>query len=212
MTTIDDFPWTVVESPRPSFKNQCMQKMRVLSKEQGVDGYKGPARVCHARWKHTSTIYILDPVELGVYIAMSLNDRFHYQVLKTEESVIDAIEDFCRKNGKASPELIRVPKGKNHSDDNILVVHSPSPLVKKVLSEFDDSYIIGHLLDHGKFDEAWGNTYVDTGYASARSQKGTQMPRVLAFRQSLLSLTTNLSSRQWSTCQKLQTSSVTNTF
>ena len=61
MTTIDDFPWTVVESPRPSFKNQCMQKMRVLSKEQGVDGYKGPARVCHARWKHTSTIYILDP-------------------------------------------------------------------------------------------------------------------------------------------------------
>ena len=88
MTTIQDFPWTVIESPRASFKKQCMERMGVLSKELGSAEYDGPQRVCPARWRHISTIYILDPVEIGVYVATSLNDRFHYQVLKSEESVI----------------------------------------------------------------------------------------------------------------------------
>ena len=123
-----------------------------------------------AQWRHTSTIYILDPVEMGVYLATSLNDRFHYQVLKSEESVITAIEKFCKPKNKTVPRLIRIPAGKNHSDDNIIVIHSPPPNLKKLLLEFDESFIVRHLLEHGKFDAARGDTYVDTGYASAKLQ------------------------------------------
>ena len=170
MTTIQDFPWTVIESPRASFKKQCMERMGVLSKELGSAEYDGPQRVCPARWRHTSTIYILDPVEIGVYVATSLNDRFHYQVLKSEESVITDIEKFCHPKSKTVPTLIRIPAGKNHHDENIIVIHNPPPDLEKLLLEFDESFIIRHLLAHGKFDAARGNTYVDTGYASAKSQ------------------------------------------
>jgi hypothetical protein len=56
--------------------------MKVLSKEQGGSCYGGPERVCLERWKHTSAFYILEPVAVGLYIAHSLNNRFHYQVKK----------------------------------------------------------------------------------------------------------------------------------
>ena len=107
MKSINDFPWTIIESPKPSFKTQCMEKMGVLSKEMGSPGYDGPQRVCHARWRHTSKIYILDPVDMGVYLAKSLNDRFHYQVSQSEESIIAEIEKFCKKKKvKLRPSLL----------------------------------------------------------------------------------------------------------
>ena len=99
--TVSEFPWTVIESPRASFHEQCMQKMGVLSKEMGVAGYNGPQRVCKDQWKHTAVIYILEPVLLGFYLATSLNDRVHYQVLKSEVEIIEAIENYCQSKKKA---------------------------------------------------------------------------------------------------------------
>jgi hypothetical protein len=78
---IDNFPWTVIESLRESFFSQSKVEMRVASLEQGGARYGGPEGVCEEQWKHTEFFYILEPVELGCYIAQSLNDRFHYQIL-----------------------------------------------------------------------------------------------------------------------------------
>ena len=40
---IEDFPWTVIESPGVKFHEQNMAAMRVLSKGKGGEGYKGLA-------------------------------------------------------------------------------------------------------------------------------------------------------------------------
>ena len=92
---IDEFPWTVIESPERSFSEQNQAEMKVLSVEQGPTGYGGPKRHCVERWRHTAAFYVLEPVEVGIYIATSLNDRFHYQVRKSEKYLICLMEAFC---------------------------------------------------------------------------------------------------------------------
>ena len=97
---IGDFPWTVIESPEKSWYEQNQAEMRVLPMEQGPAGYRGPKRHCEERWKHTAAFYVLEPVEVGIYMASSLNDRFHYQVRKSEDYLIRLMEAFCRENKK----------------------------------------------------------------------------------------------------------------
>ena len=167
---IEDFPWTVIESPGVKFHEQSMAAMRVLSMGKGGEGYTGPERVWEERWKHTAAFYILDPVELGIYMATSLNDRFHYQVLKNEEHIITKIECYCQKLGKKAPLLKRIKAGENYKDDNIVVVHDLPGHLRDMVTSFDDSTIINLLLAQGKFDETRGNIYIDTGFASAKSQ------------------------------------------
>ena len=108
---------------------------------------------------------------LGFYLATSLNDRVHYQVLKSEVEIIEAIENYCHPKKKKKPEIIRIGAGKNHHDDNILVIQTPTSEQESLLLEYNCSYTVNHLLNHGKFDVGRGNTFVDTGYASAKCQK-----------------------------------------
>ena len=167
---IEDFPWTVIESPGRRFHEQNMAAMRVLSLGKGGEGYKGPARVCPERWKHTAAFYILDPVESGIYMTTSLNDRFHYQVLQSEAHIIEEIESHCRKLGNKAPVLKRIKGGENYDDENIVVIHDPPAHIKEAIDSFDDSTLIERLLSEGRFDANRGNTYIDTGFASAKSQ------------------------------------------
>ena len=97
---INNFPWTVIESLEKSFYKQNQVEMRVLSLEQGPAGYQGPKRHCEERWRHTAAFYMLEPVEVGIYIASSLNDRFYYQVRKSENYLIHLIEAFCLESKK----------------------------------------------------------------------------------------------------------------
>ena len=106
--TVSEFPWTVIECPLASFHGQCRQKMGFLPKELGVAGYNGPQKICRDRWKHTAVIYIIEPVLLGFYLATSLNDRVHYQVLKSEVEIIEAIENYCHPKKKK--------KARNHTN------------------------------------------------------------------------------------------------
>lgn len=85
---IDEFPWTVIESPKKSFYSNSKVAMRVASKEQGGSTYPGPQIVYPERWHHVETFYVLDPVEIGIYVATSLHDRFHYQIKKSEEGTV----------------------------------------------------------------------------------------------------------------------------
>ena len=64
--SVESFPWTVIESPGEKLHLQSMVAMHVLSKEKGGD----PERVWHRHphWKHMAAFYILDPVQLGVYM------------------------------------------------------------------------------------------------------------------------------------------------
>ena len=71
-----------------------------------------------------AAFYILDPVELGIYMATLLNDHFHYQVRKNEEYIITEIEKYCLKLGKKASLLKRIKAGENYKDDNIVVVHN----------------------------------------------------------------------------------------
>ena len=167
---IEDFPWTVIESPGVKFHKQNMAAMRVLSFGKGGEGYRGPLRVCPDRWRHTAAFYIIDPVESGIYMATSLNDRFHYQVLQSEAFIIEEIESHCRKLGNKAPLLKRIKAGENYDDENIVVIHDPPAHIQEVIASFDDSSLIEQLLSQGKFDDNRGNTYIDTGYASAKSQ------------------------------------------
>lgn len=164
---IDEFPWTVIESPERSFSEQNQAEMKVLPLEQGPTGYGGPKRHCVERWRHTAAFYVLEPVEVGIYIATSLNDRFHYQVRKSEKYLICLMEAFCLESKKKF-EIIKA--GMNYHDENILVVHQPSVDVMDYINSFDDSLLIKALTDKGKLDLARGNTYIDTGFASAQSQ------------------------------------------
>jgi hypothetical protein len=109
---VNEFPWTVIESPKPSFEFQDKFEMRVASLEQGGPRYQGPERNWPARWYHTSAFYVLEPVELGVYMAESLNNRFHYQILKTEEYILDNIRAFVSKN--PTTKLHVIGPGKNY--------------------------------------------------------------------------------------------------
>ena len=67
---IEDFPWTVVESPGVKSHDQNMAAMR----GKGGEGYNGPKWVCEEHWRFTAAFYILDLVELGIYMATSLNN------------------------------------------------------------------------------------------------------------------------------------------
>jgi hypothetical protein len=52
----------------------------MASNAEGGEGYEGPECVWPERWKDTEVIYMMEPVSVGVYMAASLNDRFHYQI------------------------------------------------------------------------------------------------------------------------------------
>ena len=109
-----------------------------------------------------AAFYILDPVELGIYMATLLNDHFHYQVRKKEEYIITEIEKYCLKLGKKASLLKRIKAGENYKDDNIVVVHDLLDHLRDIVISFDDSFIINQLLSQGKFDKTQGNTYTST--------------------------------------------------
>jgi hypothetical protein len=164
---IDSFPWTVIESPKPSFYSMNKMEMRVVSLEQGGPTYGGPERVFEERWKHTEVFYVLSPVELGVYIASSLHDRFHYQVKRSEQVILHKMEEFCRSN--RGTEFRMIGSTENYRDNNILVVHKPSKELRSYILSFDNSKVINKLLDAGKLDKSRGNFRVDTGFTSGKS-------------------------------------------
>ena len=167
---LDEFPWTVIESPKKSFFNQSKVSMRVASKEQGGSSYDGPKIVWPQRWSHVDYFYILEPVELGMYVAKSLHDRFHYQIKRSEKHILDQIVAFCKQSrGRCKYKM--VGPGKNHIDDNILVVHDPSRAIKDYLATINDEDLLQDLLSHAKFDRNRGNLAIDTGYASAKCQE-----------------------------------------
>ena len=63
--TIDDFPWTIIESPKKSFYKQNRATMRVLSMAQGGWSYEGPQICCKDRWKHTAFFMYLSQYKWG---------------------------------------------------------------------------------------------------------------------------------------------------
>ena len=168
MDVINLFPWTIIEVPKKSFYSQSKISMRVASKEQGGAAYPGPEIVCLERWKHTKAFYILDPVEVGMYLATSLHDRFHYQVKKSDEWILDKITSFCT-NSKGKCKFHRVQAGENHHDKNILVIHKPSSELCNLLSNFDDCLLINELIGTSKFDNLRANSFIDTGFTSGKS-------------------------------------------
>ena len=167
---IDDFPWTIIESPRKSFYKQNRATMRVLSMAQGGWSYEGPQICCKDRWKHTAFFYVLEPVQMGLYIAKSLNDHFHYQVAKKDSWIIHGIKKHC-KDSKSASKFVLVREGENFKDDNILVVHNPSQPIRDFIMQCNDSEMIEELISVGTFDENRGNVKIDTGYASAMCQR-----------------------------------------
>lgn len=142
--TLDKFPWTVIESPRNSFYSQSKVAMRVPSKEQGGFSYKGLQIVCPERWEHILVFYILEPVELGIYIATSLHDRFHYQVKWSEqETILGRIFKFCNdKSRKKKCRYVVIGQGENYNDKNIIVVHRPSQAILTYLARIDHTNMI----------------------------------------------------------------------
>ena len=68
-----------------------------------------------------AAFYILDPVELGIYMAMSLNNCFHCQVLKSEDYIINKIESYCCKLGNKALLLKQIKAGDNDNNENIVV-------------------------------------------------------------------------------------------
>jgi hypothetical protein len=165
---INSFPWTVIEYPKPSMKLQEKVAMRTASKAEGGIGYEGPTRDWPARWKHTSDFYVLEPVDMGVYLARSLNDSFHYQILKSEEAILDHIKQFCKSNPKSKIHV--VSQKQNYHDSNITVIHNPSHKMKTYIESLDDHCVVDLLLEKGSYDESRGNYKIDSGYASSKSQ------------------------------------------
>ena len=145
--------------------------MRVLSLEQGGPCYDGPERVWPARWKHTSHFYVLDPVELGVYVAQSLNDRFHYQVGRDEEHILHQIQEFCRGS---SSVFVQITAAMNYHDNNITVIHQPSETMTCFILGCSDDDVLSELLSLGTTDTARGNVKIDTGFCVRNVSKERQ--------------------------------------
>lgn len=166
---VDRFPWTVIESPKKTFYSQSKVAMRVASKDQGGGTYEGPLIVFPTRWQHIEFFYILEPVELGFYLAKSLHDRFHYQIPRNDRQTMDAIINHCNKSkGKSKFKIIC--KDENFQDDNMLVVHDPSKQLKDYIATINDKSLLSNLINLARYDSIRGNFFVDSGFASAKNQ------------------------------------------
>ena len=166
---VEDFPWTVIESPKSSMMQQNKLDMHMTSKEQGGVHYEGPTILWLPRWNHTAKFYVMEPSPAGIYLAQSLHDRFHYQVPKKDSHIIDAMKRFCKKQRGTTFRLISASE--NYQDDNLLVINHPSPRVQSYLSTINDDDIIMELINNSEMDLTRGNCKIDTGFASAKSQK-----------------------------------------
>jgi hypothetical protein len=180
------FPWTVIESPHESFHSQCKFDMRVASAEQGGSKYAGPARVWLNRWKHVAVFYIMEPAAVGVYLAASLHDRFHYQIKKSEESILQQIQSYCV--GSQKTKCVIISRNQNYHDEHLTVLHDPSTEIRSLITSFDNSEVVEALIQSGTYDRNRGNYRIDTGFSCGKSQ--VRDPRFACITQpSLLSRT-----------------------